>query len=161
MRDWRVRTLQTWRWTMVAGLALGLLGCKGERLSRLREAARAFHTAELSRPIPIFSVRDLRRSQRYFREVLGFKVDWEDGDPPDFGSVSRADAAIFMCQGCQGNPGAWVMIFSRDVDALYKELAAKKAVVKQPPTDMPWHLREMHVADPDGNVLRFATAIEH
>ena len=68
------------------------------------------HGAELSRPIPIFNVRDLRRSQRYFREVLGFKVDWEDGDPPDFGSVSRGDAAIFMCQGCQGNPGAWVMI---------------------------------------------------
>lgn len=145
-----------------AFVLMGLVGCKSEKASPLLEAAKAIaHKSELSRPVPIFNVRNLRASQRYFRDVLGFKVDWEDGDPPDFGSVSRGDAGIFMCQGCQGNPGAWIMIFSSDVDRLYREFAAKGAIVKMPPTNMPWKLRELHVADPDGNVIRFASAIEH
>jgi uncharacterized glyoxalase superfamily protein PhnB len=35
------------------------------------------------------------------------------------------------------------------------------ARIKMPPTDMPWGVREMKVADRDGNVLRFGSAIEH
>ena len=66
-----------------------------------------------------------------------------------------------MCQGCQGNPGAWIMTFARDVDALYKELLERKAIIRMPPTDMPWGLREMHVADPDGNVIRFGSSRDH
>jgi catechol 2,3-dioxygenase-like lactoylglutathione lyase family enzyme len=148
---------------IVAGcVALGLLGCKGEVRSPLLEAAKAnVKHSELSRPIPIFNVRSLRGSQRYFRDILGFKVDWEDGNPPDFGSVSRGDASIFLCQGCQSNPGAWIMMFTPDVDRLYEEFAAKKAIVRMPPTDMPWKLREMHVADPDGNVMRFGATTNH
>jgi len=135
--------------------------CKGEKASPLYEAAQAHHGSELSHPIPIFSVADLRASQRYYRDVLGFKLAWEDGDPADFGAVVRSDATLFLCQGCQGRSGAWVMIFSRDVDELHRELKAKGARVKQVPTLMPWKLREMHVADPDGNVMRFASTTEH
>jgi catechol 2,3-dioxygenase-like lactoylglutathione lyase family enzyme len=144
-----------------AGLVLLILGCKGDKRSPLLEAARAAHHPELSRSIPILSVRNLHDSQHYFRDVLGFKVDWEYGNPPVFGSVSRGDAALFMCQGCQGSFGAWVMMFTPDVDKLHKELAPRGAIVRVPPTDMPWKLREMHVADRDGNVMRFASAIEH
>ena len=110
---------------------------------------------------PIFNVRDLRASQRYYREALGFKVDWDHGDPPDFGSDSRGEGVLFMCQGCQGRPGTWVMIFTRDVDRLHEELVRNKAIIQMPPPDMPWGLREMQVADPDGNVIRFASAIDH
>ena len=143
-------------------VVLGLVGCKGDVRSPLLEAAKAnLKHSELSRPIPIFNVRDLRASQRYFRDILGFKVDWEAGNPPDFGSVSRGEAAIFMCQGCQSTPGAWIMLFTGDVDKLYQEFAAHKALIRMPPTNMPWNLREMHVADPDGNVMRFGAAINH
>ena len=93
--------------------------------------------------------------------MLGFKVDWEDGSPPDFGSVSRGDAVLFMCQRCQGNPGSWIIIFTRDVDRLHDELRRKDAIITMPPQDMPWRLREMHVAYCDGNVIRFASETEH
>jgi catechol 2,3-dioxygenase-like lactoylglutathione lyase family enzyme len=147
-----------------ACLVIGLVSCKSKRHrdEPLLEAARACaHDSELSCPRPIFNVHELAASQRYFRDVLGFKIDWEHGDPPDFGSVSRGDTVLFMCQGCQGNPGAWIMVFTRDVDRLHDEFVRTKAIIKQPPTDMPWGLREMHVADPDGNVLRFGSAIDH
>ena len=31
--------------------------------------------------------------------------------------------------------------------------AFAKAIIRMAPTNMPWGLREMHVSDPDGNVL--------
>jgi catechol 2,3-dioxygenase-like lactoylglutathione lyase family enzyme len=150
----------------VAGLVLGLSGCKGkgerDRNEPLVEAARSCaRHGELSCPRPIFTVASLPASQRYYRDALGFKLDWDHGDPPDFGSVSRGDAMIFMCQGCQAPRGAWTMVFARDVDQLHRELVERQAIIKMPPTDMPWGLRELHVADPDGNVLRFGSSIEH
>jgi catechol 2,3-dioxygenase-like lactoylglutathione lyase family enzyme len=139
------------------------LGCKSGKHARLVEAARAgAQHGDMAPAIPIFSVRNLRAGQAYFRDVLGFTIDWEDGEPPDFGAVSRGHATIFMCEGCQGPAGAWVMIFTPNVDKLFEELRGKpRALIRTPPTDMPWRLREMHVSDPDGNVIRFASAIEH
>jgi catechol 2,3-dioxygenase-like lactoylglutathione lyase family enzyme len=142
-------------------LAAALSGCKGEQRSPLLEVARRCRAgSDLSCPRPIFSVRDLRATTSYFRDALGFEVDWEWGEPPDFASVSRGDATIFLCKGCQGAPGAWTMMFSPDVDRLHEELRRRKAIIKMPPTDMPWHTREMHVQDPDGNVLRIGTGID-
>jgi catechol 2,3-dioxygenase-like lactoylglutathione lyase family enzyme len=150
-------------WLAIGCLALGLAGCKrtGERNDPLVETAKACSRhGDLSCPRPILHVRNLRASQRYYRDALGFKIDWEYGDPPDFGSVSRGDAALFMCQGCQGNPGSWMIIFTPNVDRLHREIADKGAIIKLPPTNMPWGMREMQVADPDGNVIRFGTAID-
>jgi len=149
------------RRALLLGL-VALLSCKSDRRpSHLEDTARAAHGSEMSHPIPIFTVHDLRASQRYFRDALGFELKWEDGDPPDFAAVGRGDATLFMCQRCQGNPGAWIMIFTPDVVKLHRELVARKAIIKMPPRDMPWRLREMHVADPDGNTIRFGSAIEH
>jgi catechol 2,3-dioxygenase-like lactoylglutathione lyase family enzyme len=150
--------------TVVIACLVTLAACKGktEREDPLAAAARACRDdSELSCPRPIFHVGSLRASQAYYRDALGFEVDWDHGDPPDFGSVSRGSTVIFMCQGCQGQPGAWIMVFARDVDRLHDELVRRKAIIKMPPTNMPWGLREMHVADPDGNVIRFGSSIDH
>jgi catechol 2,3-dioxygenase-like lactoylglutathione lyase family enzyme len=149
-----------------AALAVLLLalapGCKGRDRPPLAKMARAEpQHGGMSHSIPIFTVGDLRASQSYYRDKLGFEVLWDYGDPPDFGAVGRGDARVFMCQRCQGHPGAWIMIFTHDVDALHAELVRRGAVIKMPPADMPWHLREMQVADPDGNVIRFAGETEH
>ena len=105
---------------------------------------------------PILYVANLAASQRYYRDRLGFHVDWTDGDPPDFGAVSRGDTQIFMCQGCQGHPGGWVWVATPDVDALHAELVRRKATIRAAPEDKRWGVREMQVTDPDGNVLRIA-----
>jgi len=148
------------RRAFVLSIVLALVGCTSKR-SPLREEARAAHGPEMSHAIPIFNVHSLKVSQQYYRDVLGFKVEWEAGEPPDFTAVIRAEARIFMCQGCQGNPGAWIMIFTHDVDELHKEYKRKGAIIRMPPTTMPWQLREMHISDRDGNVIRFASDTEH
>jgi catechol 2,3-dioxygenase-like lactoylglutathione lyase family enzyme len=149
---------------LIVVIATGLFACgKKDRTadSPLAQAAKAclHHDSEVSCPRPILTVDNLAASTRYYRDKLGFKLDWDYGEPPDFASVSRGDGVLFMCQGCQGHPGAWTMLFTRDVDKLHDELRKRGATIKMAPTDMPWGLREMQVSDPDGNVLRFGSAI--
>lgn len=136
------------------------LGCGGEPDSLAAVAKACHEDGELSCPRPIFNVRSLAASQSYYRDALGFEIDWDHGEPPDFGSVSRESLVLFMCQGCQGTPGAWTMVFARDVDALYDEFQGRGALIRMAPTTMPWGIRELHVSDPDGNIIRFGTGLD-
>ncbi|MCR9159228.1 MAG: glyoxalase superfamily protein [Nannocystaceae bacterium] len=146
---------------MVSIVAMAALAACSVEPDSLREAAVASHEeAELSTARPILNVADLQASFRYYRDELGFRVDWEHGEPADFGSVSRGETILFLCEGCQGTPGGWLMVFARDVNALYDEYASTDARIRMPPKDMPWGIREMHVSDLDGNVIRFGTGEE-
>jgi len=109
----------------------------------------SFHPAT-----PILRVANLDASVRYFVGVLGFEVDWRAEGV--IVSVGRGPCHIFLSEGDQGNPGAWVWIGVGDAAALYDELLAKGAKVRQPPTNHPWAL-EIQVEDLDGNVLRFGS----
>src|ERR1700712_527627 len=84
-------------------------------------------TKDLGCPRTIFYVHDLADSQRYYRDQLGFKVDWTGGDPADFGAVSRGDTQLFMCERCQGHPGSWLWVFTPNVDKLYTEIKQRGA----------------------------------
>lgn len=104
--------------------------------------------------IPILNVRDVPAAIAYYRDKLGFRLDWEWGDPPGFACIDRGSARIFLCQGAQGGPGMWLCIDVEDVDALHREYQASGAIIRQPPTNFPWGMREMNVEDLDGHRLR-------
>src|SRR5438093_11883640 len=87
--------------TLMLTITLGACSRSDEPWRAMAQASRAQH-AGFSSAIPILRVEDLRASQRYYRDVLGFKLIFEDGDPPDFGGVKRGEAMFFMCQRCQG-----------------------------------------------------------
>ena len=151
-----VRTMRT---LLLAVLLVA--GCKHDTKHHLAQTARECgNSADLGCPRAILYVDNLGASQRYYRDKLGFKIDWTDGDPPDFGAVSRGDAQIFMCQRCQGHAGSWLWVFTPDVDKLHRELVERGAIIKAPPANKPWGVREMQVADPDGNVLRIASPLD-
>jgi len=102
---------------------------------------------------PILRVADVNASVNYFVDILGFEVDWRAGT---IVSVSRDRCCIFLCEGDQGNPGAWVWIGVADADALHDELRSKGAKIRNPPSNFWWAL-EMQVEDLDGNVLRLGS----
>lgn len=148
---------------IIAALVFALgLGCKQEakRASPFALMASACSHKDLGCPRAILYVGDLEASQRYYRDKLGFKIDWAYGEPPDFGAVSRGDTQLFMCEKCQGHAGSWVWVFTPNVDRLHAELVRRGATIKAPPADKPWGVREMQVADLDGNVLRLASPID-
>jgi len=107
--------------------------------------------------IPILNVENFAASLDYYVNKLGFSQKWVWGDPPTFGCVARGKVEIFLSEGGQGQAGMWMSIFLGDVDALHAEYAKRGASIRQPPTNMPWGVREMNVEDPDGHRLRMGS----
>jgi tetratricopeptide (TPR) repeat protein len=103
---------------------------------------------------PILRVRALADGVAYYTRALGFTVDWTDD--AGFVSLSRGDCQLFLCEGDQGHPGAWVYVGVADAEAAHAELRARGATIRQPPTNFAWAL-ELQVEDPDGNVLRLGS----
>src|ERR1700758_5214926 len=103
---------------------------------------------------PILRVNDMKTALHFYVDLLSFEnVSW---GTDEFTSVSRDQAAIYLCRGGQGRGGAWVWIGVEDVAKLHEELKARGVAIKLPPTNYSWAL-EMQVEDPDGNVLRLGS----
>jgi predicted enzyme related to lactoylglutathione lyase len=103
---------------------------------------------------PILRVEDMNASLRFYVDQLGFKnVHW---GTDEFTSVNRDRAGIYLCKGSQGAGKAWIWIGVEDVEKLQDEFKARGVIIRMPPTNYPWAL-EMHVEDPDGNVIRFGS----
>ena len=111
--------------------------------------------------VPLLRVAHAATAEAYYRDQLGFRL----------ASANRADVAHpdpcymgFERDGVwlhvssfpgDGAPGTVANVFVDSVDALFAELLPRRARITLPPTDQTWGTREMYVADPDGNVLRF------
>lgn len=108
---------------------------------------------------PIFNVENVSRSIDYYVNVLGFSLDLEWGNPVEFAGVKRGNVEIFLSEGAQGKKESWISIFISDVDSLFQEYESKQAIIKQPPTDFAWGVREMNIQDPDGHRIRFTMHI--
>ncbi len=113
-----------------------------------------------SRPVyfegsqPILRVENMKVALRFYERTLGFaNASW---GTDDFTSVTRDQAAIYLCQGGQGRGRAWVWIGAEDVEKLHEEFKASGVKVRLPPTNFPWAV-EMQIEDPDGNVLRLGS----
>jgi catechol 2,3-dioxygenase-like lactoylglutathione lyase family enzyme len=107
--------------------------------------------------VPILNVRSVPASIDYYVHKLGFEKEWDWGDPPTFACVWRDGVRIFLCQGAQGASGTWISIFVQNVDALYEDYQRRGAIIRQPPTNFPWGVREMNVEDLDGHRLRMGS----
>jgi uncharacterized glyoxalase superfamily protein PhnB len=107
--------------------------------------------------VPILNVKNFAAPMDYYVNRLGFSKKWDWGTPPTFGCVTRGKVEIFLCEGAQGQAGMWMSIFTGDVDALHEEYKQSGAIIRLPPTNMPWGTREMNVEDPDGHRLRMGS----
>lgn len=106
----------------------------------------------------VLAVPDLPRSVAYFRDALGFGLDWVDGD--NWATLSRGGARVMMghCPdalppGELGDHSYFAYLHVDDIDALHREWAARGALIGRAPHDTSWGMREMAVATPDGHRL--------
>lgn len=116
--------------------------------------------------VPILFVRDVPASAAFFRDKLGFGIDFLHGDPPFYGSVSRGRACLHL--RCVHEPNFAELaarevsliiatIEVSDVQALFEEFRQQGVEFAQPPTSQDWGGMDFHVRDPDGNVISFVT----
>ena len=103
---------------------------------------------------PILRVEDMKRSLRFYVDLLGFKnADWGS---ENFTSVNRDTAGIYLCQGDQGRGGAWIWIGVNDAKQLHDQLKAHDVTIRMPLKNQSYAL-EFQIEDPDGNVIRFGS----
>ena len=122
--------------------------------------------ARLERAVPVVFVADVRASATFYRDALGFTIDFLHGDPPFYGSVSRDGACVHLkfVHEPVVTPGredreAFIMAFVTvdAVDALFAEYEAAGVTFSQRLQQEDWGGRDFIVRDPDGNTICFAS----
>jgi catechol 2,3-dioxygenase-like lactoylglutathione lyase family enzyme len=122
------------------------------------------------RVVPIIKCSDLKRSLRFYTEVLGFKLKYPEASPDDCHLDLFSDGAEVQLSH-EGHFGTPINIFLESeaaVDALFAQYisrgldtsAKKESPVHQGPLDQTWGNREFYVNDPDGNTLRFCAPLD-
>src|ERR1700710_1260944 len=85
---------------------------------------------------PILRVEHMQTALDFYVGKLGFRnADWGG---PEFTSVNRDRAGIYLCQGSQGRGGAWVWIGVEDAGALHTQYEAAGVKIVMPPTNFAW-----------------------
>lgn len=112
------------------------------------------------------AVASVRRSLKFYRDLLGFKVVVDAA--PEFGMVQVGRATIGLLPLKYAvdrklkrvkpamTEGAHLEFSTGDLDALYGKLKARGVHFDTPPTDWEWGERSAYAQDPDGYVLEFA-----
>jgi catechol 2,3-dioxygenase-like lactoylglutathione lyase family enzyme len=105
---------------------------------------------------PSIYVHDMQRALPFYCDLLGFSVVFTNGSPVSF-AVLRKDAAhihLSVRPDFAGSCHAHIML--TDLDSFYRKLVDAHVGVSQPPKMQSWGLRDIVVADPDGNTFEFA-----
>jgi catechol 2,3-dioxygenase-like lactoylglutathione lyase family enzyme len=97
--------------------------------------------------------RDLDRTRRFYRDVLGLAIYREFGPPDDPGVVFFLGPGFLEVSGHTAGPAGhsvliWIQV--RDVRAEGARLAAAGVLVIREPAAELWGLTEMWIEDPDG-----------
>jgi uncharacterized glyoxalase superfamily protein PhnB len=108
---------------------------------------------------PIFQVADLQRSIDFYTRVLGFKVEWTAGEPPDRASLCR-DSVEITIETDPAPVRAKAYVYVSGVDEIYSRAAAAGANVTVPLADRFYGMRDGRIADPDGNELHVGEALK-
>ncbi|WP_315139297.1 VOC family protein [Achromobacter marplatensis] len=104
----------------------------------------------------VLAVPDLERSASYFRDVLGFRLEWPEGS--GWQLASRGGVRIMMghcpdaiAPASMGDHNYFGYLNVDDADALHNEFVTRGAVILQPPVDRPHGMREFVVVTLDGH----------
>ncbi|PFH04604.1 putative glyoxalase superfamily protein PhnB [Collimonas sp. PA-H2] len=113
----------------------------------------------LSHAIPIIRIFSEAKAKEFYLDFLGFTLEWEhrfEENFPLYAQIKRGDLTIHLSEHHgDATPGSTMFVPVRDIDALQRELLARNYAYAKPGIeDLPWG-RNMEVADPFGNRIRF------
>lgn len=122
-------------------------------------------SAKLLAVSAIFTVADVNAALAFYRDRLGFTVQWHDERPPGYAIVFRGACSLHLqpagrnalSQAALGKSTLYVWV--DDVSAFFTELTALGCPIAVPLCETPYGTRELGVRDPDGNGLSFAENI--
>ena len=111
--------------------------------------------------VPEIPVSDVGTAAAYYKNQLGFSIDW-GGEDGGIAGISRGSCRMFLTNRAFREPYGnaapvlvWLNLNSKqEVDDLYEEWKRCQAHIVSRPETKPWKLHEFTVADLDGNRLR-------
>ena len=111
--------------------------------------------------VPEVPVANLTAATGYYRDKLGFNLDWAE-DGIGLAGISRGACRLFPAneeyRAPRGNTGPvviWLNLDSTDeVNELHDEWSKRGATIVTAPESKPWGLHEFTAADLDGNLFR-------
>jgi catechol 2,3-dioxygenase-like lactoylglutathione lyase family enzyme len=109
--------------------------------------------------IPILRIFSEAKAKEFYVGFLGFTLAWEHrfgDDAPLYAEVRRGDLALHLSEHYgDATPGSTVFVPTTGIDELHAELNARNYPYARPGVvDLPWG-RQIEVADPFGNRIRF------
>jgi catechol 2,3-dioxygenase-like lactoylglutathione lyase family enzyme len=108
--------------------------------------------------LPELPFEDVPAAIGYYRDVLGFRVNYQQDD---LGVMDRDAITVLLIARTQEHKGIGSFAaYVANADALYEELLAKGAKVLGPPVSRAWGLRDFRVMDLEGNRITFAQTFE-
>ena len=118
---------------------------------------------------PVLFVQDVEVTLAYYRDTLGFHVDFAHGSPPVHARVSSGErqgpsAARVRFQLAQDpqpvERSCYLYVHvGRKLDELLEAYRSRGVEIVGEPQDRPWGLREFQVRDCNGYLLTFATEV--
>ena len=128
------------------------------------DAAAALQARALSVSL---TVKDLKKSFAWYRDVLGFSVDQEHQRDGELRAVSLRAGEVRILIGQDDGAKGWdrkkgegfslQLTTDQDIDALANRIKARGSSLTLEPTDMPWGARVFRVEDPDGFKLAISS----
>lgn len=108
--------------------------------------------------VTILEVKDIKRSEAFYREKLGFRPGLFFGEPPTFCIVSRDNVTIFLDLARAPHPAPlnqyWaIYLYVDDVNGMAEELSGRGITIEREPEDQPYGCRDFDIRDPDGHVI--------
>jgi catechol 2,3-dioxygenase-like lactoylglutathione lyase family enzyme len=108
--------------------------------------------------MPSFPLADVGAGVAYYRDVLGFTVNYAQHD---IGVMDRDDVRILLVARTEQYTGIGsCYVYVRDADALHAELRQRGADVQGEPISHTWGLRDFTIGDLEGNEITFGQPFE-
>ncbi len=119
----------------------------------------------LLRSMTVLQVADIKTSEAFYCEKLGFQSHGTWGDGPDFCIVQRGKVTIALDRSRAEVPVPnnqyWAAyIYAEDADALHAEFKGKGVEIVRELENTFYGLRDFDVRDPDGHLLAFGHDLE-
>jgi catechol 2,3-dioxygenase-like lactoylglutathione lyase family enzyme len=118
----------------------------------------------------VLLVPDVAATVAFYRDVLGFNLDFDYGSPPKHARVSSGDPTssatarirFELDPAPQSGPrSCFLYVYvGRALDDLCGAYQSRGVEIVSLPRDRPWGLREFQLRDCNGYVLTFVTELE-
>ena len=119
---------------------------------------------------PVLGVPDVEATVAFYRDKLGFHVEFVEGDPPVHARVCADPTSVAptvhirfepLPAGAEVNPSVYLWLHvGEGLDRLFALYRDRGVEVLEEPSDRPWGLRQFSVRDCNGYEVAYCAEID-